>query len=224
MTLQEREQKALEAYLKLMQGRGADARNLAQRRALLEMLFPALAGQPAEGWLYRDAVDECLPQINRSDWPFFLLLTREYFHFWADDFKAIAAALNDSGSFEVEPPAPAYTDESFKQLWKRLDTEKFSVVELWPLNAYMAALREEGLDQSVVDTRQKLVRLLLVQLREIEEKDGKNYRHAVDAMLPLFVMKETRHLFLAVVRQFYHFWIGAPDAASRITAEQPGSR
>lgn len=220
MTTQDREQKALDAYLKLMQGRGADADNLAQRRALLEKLLPALAGQPAEGWLYRDAVDESLAQVSRNDWPFFLLLTREYFHFWADDFKAIAAALHAGGSFEVEPPAQAQTDEKLKQLWKRLDTEKFSVMEVWPLNAYLAALREEGADQTVVETRQKLIKLLLVQLREEEEINSQTYRLAVDAMLPLFVMKETRYLFLAVVREFFHFWIGAPDAASHINAEE----
>jgi hypothetical protein len=224
VTTQDREQKALEAYLKLMQGRGADAENLARRRALLEKLLPALAGEPAEGWLYREAVDESLVQVSRSDWPFFLLLTREYFQFWTDDFKAIAASLHDSGSFEVEPPAQAQTDESFKQLWKRLDTEKFSLVEVWPLNAYLAALREEGSDQSVVETREKLIKLLLVQLRDAKECDGTNYRNAVDAMLPLFVMKETRHLFIAVVRQFFHFWIGAPNAAIHIAAEEPDAK
>jgi hypothetical protein len=69
-----------------------------------------------------------------------------------------------------------------------------------------------------------LVKLLLVQLRATEEKDGKNYRAAVDAILPLFVMKETLHLFLAVVREFFHFWIGAPNAAIHIAAEEPDAK
>ena len=149
MTTPDREQTALDAYLKLMQGKGADGGNLAYRRVLLEKLLPALSAQPAEGWLYRDAVDECLEQIDRNDWPFFLVLSREYFHFWADDVKAIAA-LHASGGFEVEPPMPAQSEEKLKQLWQRLDTEKFSVAEMWPLKAYMAALREEGADKAVV--------------------------------------------------------------------------
>jgi hypothetical protein len=221
MTTQDREQLALEAYLKLMQSKGADEHNLSQRRALLENLLPALAGQPAEGWLYRDAVDETLTQVSRSDWPFFLLLTREYFYFWADDLKSIAAALHDSESFEVEPPPQAHTDEKLRHLWKRLDTEKFSVVEVWPLNAYMAALREDGVDQTVVETRRKLIKLLLVQLREQEEKSCKIYRMAIEAILPLFVMKETRRLFLVVTGEFYHFWTGSPVAASHITEHTP---
>lgn len=219
MVLDNREQAALDTYFKLMQGKGADEANLAQRRVLLMQLLPLLSGQPHEGWLYRDAVDDALPTIERELWPFFLLLSREYFPFWSGDIKAIAA-LNAGGGFDVEPPPQAQTEESLKQVWKRLDTEKFSVAETWPLKAYLAALREEGADKAIVDTRQKLVKLLLVQLRDISEKNGKHYRVAVESTLPLFVMKETRNLFLAVVREFYYFWTGDPDAATRILLDQ----
>lgn len=219
MGSENRETAALDAYLKLMQGKGADEANLARRRALLAQLLSLLDGQPAEGWLYRDAVDEVLPSVAREQWPFFLLLTREYFPFWTDDIKAIAA-MSVSGGFGVEPPPLAQTEESLKQVWKRLDAEKFSVTETWPLKAYLAALREEGADKAVADTRQKLVKLLLVQLREVTEKNGKHYRTAVESVLPMFVMKETRNLFLIVVREFYYFWMGDPDAALRIMLEQ----
>ncbi len=215
MASENRESTALDAYLKLMQAKGADAQNLEHRRALLEILLPALNGQPAEGWLYRDAVDDALARVNRDSWPLFLLLTREFFHFWIDDVKAIAM-LSAGGGFEVEPQLHAQTEESLKQVWKRLDSEKFSVAESWPLKAYTAALREEGADKAVVETRQKLVKLLLVQLRDVSEKNGKCYRGAVEAVLPLFVMKETRYLFLAVVREFFYFWMGDPEAATHI--------
>jgi hypothetical protein len=214
-----REQAALDAYFKLMQGKGADEANLAQRRALLMQFLPHLTDQPAEGWLYRDMVDDVLPSVDREMWPFFLLLTREYFPFWTGDIKAIAA-LNAGGGFGVEPPPQAQTEENLKQVWKRLDAEKFSVAETWPLKAYLAALREEGAEKSVVDTRQKLVKLLLVQLRGITEKNGKHYRTAVESTMPMFVMKETRNLFLAVVREFFYFWMGDPDAATHIVLDQ----
>lgn len=201
-----------------MQAKGADEVNLARRQDFLARLLPHLQGQPAEGWLYRDAVDEVLPSIERQQWPFFLLLTREYFHFWTDDIKAIAS-LSAGGGFNVEPPPLAHTEESLKQVWARLDTEKFSVAETWPLKAYLAALREEGADKAVAETRQKLIKLLLVQLRDVTEKNGKHYRAAVESVLPLFVMKETRTLFLIVVREFFYFWMGDPDAATHTLLE-----
>lgn len=220
MTDSNRELKALEAYLKLMQGKGADDANLARRSLLLGALLPQLAGHPAENWLYRDAVEETLASIDRNDWPFFLVLTREYFHFWVGDFKMIAA-LHAGDGFEVVAPEPAHVDERLREVWKRLETEKFSVTEKWPLKAYLAALREEGAEKDVIDTRQKLVKLLLVQLREVDSKNGKVYRSVVESVMPLFKMQETRYLFLAVVREFFYFWIGDPDAANHIQLDAP---
>jgi hypothetical protein len=219
MIAPDRERKALEAYFNLLKSKGADDENLAHRRTLLDKLLPLLTGQSAEGWFYRDVVDDVFQLTDRSEWPFFLVLTREYFHFWMDDIKAIAT-LHAGGGFEVEPPVSVQTEEKLKRIWQRLDSEKFSVAEMWPLKAYSAALREEGAEKAVVETRQKLVKLLLVQLREVEEKNGKIYRGKIESMLPLFVMKETRYLFLAVVREFFHFWMGDPDAASYIQLER----
>lgn len=219
MTLPEREQQALDAYLKLIGNKGADAGNLAHRRALLDKTLPALAGMPADGTSYREVIDELLLQIPREDWPFYLAVTREFYYFWVDDIKAIAA-LSSSGGFVLEAAA-AYVrnEESFKQIWQRLDQEKFGVAETWPLEAYKAALREAGAEKAVIDTREKLVKLLLIDLRAVTEKNGKTYRVAVDALQPLFVMKETRHLFLAVVREFFYFWLGDPGAASNIVLD-----
>ncbi len=219
MTIQEREQKALDAYLKLIGSKGATAGNLERRRALLELALPALGGEPADGAAYRQIIDEVLLQVAREDWPFFLAVTREYYYFWMDDFKAIAA-LSTSGGFVMEAAAAyIHNEESFKQIWQRLDNEKFGVAEMWPLKAYRAALREGGAEKSVVDTREKLVKLLLIELRDVEEKSGKNYRAAVDALQPLFIMKETRQLFLAVVREFFYFWIGDPEASAHIVLD-----
>jgi hypothetical protein len=216
MTLQDREQKALDAYLKLIGSKGAAPDNLARRKALLEHVLPGLAGQPADGATYRQIIDELLLQVPREDWPFFLAVTREYYYFWVDDFKAIAA-LNASGGFVMEAAAAyVHNEESFKQIWHRLDNEKFGIAEMWPLKAYRAALREAGAEKSVVETREKLVKLLLIELREVDEKNGKTYRAAVDALQPLFVMKETRQLFLMVVREFYYFWMGDPEAPGHI--------
>ena len=218
MTDQNRERVALEAYLRLLNNQGADDANQARRSALLVNLFPLLAGRPAESGVFREAVDESLSAIERNDWPFYLALSREYFHFWMGDVKAIAA-MHAGGGFAVEPPVAAHLEERLKEVWERLDREKFSVVESWPLKAYMAALRDEGADKDVVETRQKLVRLLLVQLRQAEDKNGKVYRVIVESMLPWFAMKETRYLFLAVVREFFYFWVGDPEAAGHIQLE-----
>jgi len=213
-----REQEALGAYLKLLQNKGASNGNLKQREQFLLKLAPAIAGKPNDGYLYREAVENLLEATNKADWPFCLNVAREYFPFWTKDIKAIAA-LNANAAFDVEPLKWQPLDCNLKTLWDMLDKEQFSVAETWPLKAYTLALRQEGSTQTLVDTRVKLVKLLLVRLKDAPHKDHKIYRVAVDSTVSLFAMKETRRLFLVVVREFYYFWVGDPDAANYILTE-----
>ncbi|MCB5187831.1 hypothetical protein LG200_07415 [Methylobacillus caricis] len=213
-----REREALSAYLNLLRSKGASEDGLNQREQWLLRLLPVLAGQPPAGLVYREAVDSLIEQVERAQWPFFLAVVREYFPFWMRDIKAIAA-LNAEQAFELTPTQGQPIEHDLKTLWHMLDKEKFGVADTWPLKAYSHALRQEGADQSLVDTRVRLVKLLLLKLKDVPERDTKVYRTAVDATVALFAMKPTQRLFLSVVREFYYFWIGDPDAASHVQIE-----
>src|SRR5690606_14553215 len=97
-----------------------------------------------------------------------------------------------------------------------LDHVKFVTAETWPLKTYALALRQSGAEQVLVDTRIKLVKILLIRLREAPAGSSKHYRIAVDATVPLFEKNDTRRLFFAVVREFYYFWIGDPDVTRHV--------
>lgn len=210
-----REQEALHAYLNLLKNKGAETKSLEPRQQFLVQLMPLIADIPNEGSPYRDAVETLLDGMNKADWPFALAVAREYFPFWTKDIKAIAA-LNAEAAFDPEPLQWHPLECDLKTLWHTLDKEQFTVVENWPIKAYTLALRQEGAAQALVDTRVKLVKLLLVRLKGAPVKNHKIYRIAVDATVPLFDMKQTRRLFLAVVREFYYFWIGDPEAVNHI--------
>ncbi len=216
----DREFVALNAYLNLMSKKGADEANLDQRKAFLLRLIPLLAEQPQDGELYRSSVDEALQGCEKSTWPFLMNVALEYQRFWVNDIKAIAA-LHAGGGYEVSPMMATVPTEDLKTIWKSLDKEQFSITEKWSLKAYASALRQEGAEQEVVETRSRLVKLLLLRLREVECKDGAHYRVAVHATIPLFDMKETRDMFLLVVREFYYFWMGDPDAAEHLVPKMP---
>lgn len=222
MTFLRRQQTSLEAYLKLMESKGADPANITRRRELLEKLLPFLAKKPVRGEYYRNAIDESMALIDKSDWPFFLTIVRDFYHFWVNDFKAIAA-LHKSGSFSLAIELPKTPEGSLKELWAQLSTEKFNISEKWPINAYKAALLNEGLEKDIVEIRVKIAQLLLIQLRKVEGKNGNIYRLAVESMLPVFLKKETTELFIGVVREFFHFWLGDPNAAECITSDNPDS-
>ena len=222
MKIAEREQTALNAYLSLLRSNGAPEVDLEERSKLIQPLLPPLDGQPQEGWLYRDEVETLLETLDRSSWPLFLAATREFYYFWIGDLKKIAAMLSE-GEFVPDEQIEVSSEESLKAVWKKLDNEQFDTVEMWSLNAYLAALRDEGADKALIETRQKLIKLLMVNLRGVQERQGRFFRKAVDALLPIFVMKETRTLFLLVSREYYHFWVGDPDAASHIRLELQSS-
>lgn len=215
MMSENREQEALGVYLKLLKNKGADEVALKKRQAFLDRLFPAIQDVAYEGAAYREAVERVLNGIDKLEWPFSLAVAREYFDFWIKDFKSIAA-LNADARFEVNPIDWQPVDLDIKAVWKTLDKAKFDTVENWPIKAYSQALRQAGAEQGLVDTRVKLVKLLLVRLREAPQKSSKHYRISVDATVPLFEKNDTRRLFFAVVREFYYFWIGDPDAASHV--------
>lgn len=212
---EDREQEALSAYLNLLKIKGADQIALDKRQKFLSRLFPVMRGIAHEGAAYRQAVEQVLNETGKLEWPFSLAVAREYFHFWIRDFKSIAALTADS-EFNVNPIDWQPVDLDIKSLWQTLDKAKFDTVENWPIKAYSLALRQAGAEQALVDTRVKLVKILLIRLRDAPQKSSRHYRIAVDATVPLFEKSDTRRLFFAVVREFYYFWIGDPDAASRI--------
>ena len=213
-----REQEALGAYLKLLRNKGASEASLEQRKEFLLELIPRIADLPNDGFLYRDAVEDYLESVDKAKWAFCLMIARKYFPFWIKDIKAIAA-LNADAAFDVDSAQWQPLDHNLKVLWEMLDKEKFDVSETWPIKSYTLALRQDGAAQTLVDTRVKLVKLLLIRLRDAPEKNHKVYRIAVDSSASLFAVKETRYLFFLVVRDFYYFWIGDPKAAEYMTGD-----
>lgn len=210
-----REQEALGAYLKLLQNKGASEASLEQRKEFLLKLVPSIVDLPNHGFLYRDAVEDFLEGIDKAKWAFCLAVAREYFPFWTKDIKAIAA-LNSDAAFDVDPVQWQTLECDLKVVWASLKNEKFSHVDTLALKAYTTALNKKGADKALVETRIKLVKLLLLRLKDVTNKNAKIYRKAADATLPVFEIKEMRYLFLIVVREFYYFWIGDPNAADNV--------
>jgi len=219
---QSRENEAINAYLKLLQSKGADHDVLEKRTLFLQQLSLNLAKRELNGNEYREAIEDLMESVPADDWHMGLTAAREFYPFWIKDIKAIVA-LNVNPGFDVAPlqwrPLPA----SLKSLTDSLETEKFDASENWPLKAYSQALRNEGSEQVLVDARVKLAKIILIRLRSAPVKSHKSYRTAVDLTLPLFNMKQSRRLFLVVVREFYHFWTGNPDAGNMVLKDDSGN-
>ncbi len=213
-----REQEALKVYLKLLEAKGVGSHSITRRQSFLNKLMPLLADIASNGSQYREALELFMDTISSADWPYDLAVAREYYAFWMKDIKAIAAYSATPG-YEEEPVSWQPADTSLKALWDIVDKAKFDLAESWALKAYTKALRDETAPQPLIETRVKLAKVLLIQLKDAPVKHNQAYRVSVDATVPLFDIRQNRRLFLVVVREFFHFWSGNPDAASFILQE-----
>lgn len=210
-----REKEAVSAYLKLLQTKGAATGMLYKHSLFLDKLTLSLAEKALERAEYGAALDVVMKTIPVDDWHISLNIAREFYPFWMKDIKAITA-FNLHYGFDVQSIQWKPLATSLKSLTESLATEEFDDSESLPLFAYKLALLHSGAEKSLADTRVILAKIILIRLRDAPVKNNKIYRTAIDLTLPLFSMKESKQLFLVVVREFYNFWAGNPDAASKV--------
>lgn len=214
----DREQEAINAYFKILRHKGAQDSSLKRRIEFLNKLVAELKGVPHEGTDYRLAVNRLMDREPGDDWPYNLTIVRQYYPFWKKDMKSIAA-LNSGSMFEIEAIDWRPANVALNVLWDNVDSIKLELTESWPLKAYIQALKDEGSLPDLVETRAKLAKILLARLKDAPVRDEKIYRLAVDATLPLFSLMQNRRLFQVVVREFFYFWEGHPEAASYVLKE-----
>jgi hypothetical protein len=210
-----REDDAIAAYFKLLRGKGGDDASIAQREQFLNQLVPYLAEKELTGNVYREALEQFMEGQAAVNWPANLVIAREFYAFWMGDIKAISH-LNSEIGFDLHPVDWMPAEVSIAELWKNIDQEKFSTAESWAIKSYNKALNDEHAPPEVIDVRIKFSKILIVRLRDAPITQNNAYRIAVDATTPLFELKKTRQLFLVVVREFYHFWSGNPDARDHV--------
>ncbi len=213
-----REKEAISAYFKLLQNKGAKSGMLYKRSLFLDQFAPLLAGKPLERSSYSKAIDAVMKNIPADIWHDSLNTAREFYPFWMQDIKAIAA-FSLQGGFDIQPLQWKPAQTTLKSLTNRLKTEKFDVAETRHLLAYTQALADKGADKKMLDTRVNLAKILLLQLKDAPAGDARVYRTAVDLTLPLFQVDETKQLFLFVIREFYNYWIDNEHPESNVVQD-----
>lgn len=206
-----REKQATDAYLKLLQSKGASTKTLYQRSRFLDALMIKLSTKEQTRKAFAFALEETLINLPKEDKSNALNTAREYFPFWMNDIKAIAMFQEYYG-FSTKEITWKPKHNTLSALTKNLDSETFSDTESQSLRAYLKTIANLGADDSIISTRSKLVKIILLRLREAPIKNHAAYRISVDLTLPLFKTKEIRELYLDVVREFYHFWENEPNA------------
>jgi len=205
-----REKEAISAYFKLLEKKGAKSGMLYKRSLFLDQFIPLLKNQPLERSSYSKAIERIIKTIPADIWHDSLNTAREFYPFWMQDIKSIAA-FSRQGGFDIQPLKWQPQPTSLKVLTDALKTAKFDATESRHLSAYKQALMDKGANQQLMDNRLNLAKILLLQLKGSPTDDARIYRVAVDVTLPLFKIDENKQLFLLVIREFYQYWIDNPD-------------
>jgi hypothetical protein len=201
-----KEEKALSAYIKFLQGKNVSSEAIALRAKFLEKLTILLQGKSTREE-YGSALETALKVEGNIERHQQLNIAREFFPFWIGDVKMIARMSETYGydlSISQLKPLPAISVEE-------LNNYKLDGNEADLLNRYAELMKEQNQSEDVVQARLRLAKLVLLRLRDIPIKNNVSYRMAVEVTLPLFNVDDIRQRFLLAVREFFYIWIAKVD-------------
>lgn len=197
---------ALNAYLHFLRSKGVAHTNIAQRVAFLNTLITGLAAKPYDRVAYASALNGIMKKTRDTAWHFHMQIAREFYPFWMQDIKAIAA-LGEHYVVDKEAVTWSPLPTSLEALSTMLDQMTFNELESIQLERYLNGMRQQSLTKDVIVVNLRLAKIMLIRLRDAPQRNGALYRVAVDMTLPLFRLKNSRQQFLAVVREFFNYWI-----------------
>lgn len=201
-----KEEKALNAYIKFLQGKNVSNEAIAVRSRFLEKLTILLQGKSTREE-YGSALETALKVEGSIERHQQLNIAREFFPFWMNDVKMIAR-MSETYGFDLSisqlKPLPAISVEELNNY--KLDDSESDL-----LNRYALLMKEQNQPEEVVQARLRLAKLVLLRLRDIPIKNNVSYRMAVEVTLPLFNVDDIRQRFLQAVREFFYIWIAKVD-------------
>lgn len=199
------ENEALNAYLSFLRTKGITQKSLDARIEFLARLIAGLASKPYDRNAYAGALNTIMKKTRDQAWHFHMQVAREFYPFWMQDIKAIALLSEQYGTQSVVDWTPLPT--TLKQISFMLETVVFNEAESAQLEQYLQTMRQLGLPKGEIVVKLRLAKIMLLRLRDAPQKSGAIYRVAVDMTLPLFRLKNSRQLFLSVVREFFEHWM-----------------
>ena len=214
-----REEQAINAYTKYLQTKGVSADSIDSRSNFVKKLIALLDGQ-VNRTDYGRALQAAIKIEDTTERQQQLNFAREFYPFWMGDIKSIAR-ISETYGFDLN-------SAKFKEMpasleWAEIDAlnaESFNIQESKLLRDYSLNLQQQNLSEAALQEKLKLVKLMLLRLRDIPVENSMAYRMAVDVTLPLFNLEDIKQGFLAAVREFYYIWLEKePDPKNLVKTE-----
>ena len=164
-------------------------------------LVQTLMHMPHNTKSYRSAVNALLDLNFERDQAFCTQLGRD---FYVNVFKPLLdAPVVMAASL---PRAILIEDSTLLTAWARVDAEDFSELELMAINAYNQLLAQKLDKKPQMMLREKLAKVLMVELRKATQKSGSVYRQTAETIKQGIENPVLVDQFLTVIREFYPYW------------------
>lgn len=206
MATQNREQKAVNAYLNMLAKKNASQSLIAEREQALQVFAKHLKNKQQKRETYSTVIEKLSAKQTPDIQLRYKQIAREFYAFWMEDIKAIALFTKHFG-FELEPNLWKPNPLTLQEMGDNIANMKLDESEKYAIIGYQNVLNEEELSAKVMQTNFKLAKIILLRLRDAPVKNPHSYRIAVDLILPLFSKDENKGYFLEVVRAFYPCWL-----------------
>lgn len=201
-----REQQAIDAYLNLLRQKNAGADLLAERETALNLFAKHLKNKLPSRESYSSAIERLTAKQPPETQYRYKQIAREFYAFWVSDIKAIAFFSKHFG-FDLAPSQWKPNPMTLNEMAENISGMQFDESEKHAIIGYRNAMNDEGLSAVTVQANVKLAKIILLRLRDAPVKNPHCYRIAIDLILPLFSLNESKATFLNVVRAFYPCWL-----------------
>ena len=192
---------SIESYINRLKASNANEDYIHDSKYYLIKLTHHLYGIEISGASYRQAVDKLIKNLDMRDQTFCIKLAREYYQFWRSANKPVT-------EMSTEQALKLSTQKvEFMKLWDGIQNEFFSNAENWSLSLYAESMRQIGVSENDIDIRQKIAKVITIELRRNLNKLEENYRNAINNIQHLFSSQEMKEFFLIVSREYYNFWV-----------------
>lgn len=193
---------SIESYIDCLKTSNANEDCVHDSKYYLIKLTHHLYGIEISGASYRQAVDKLIKNLDMRDQTFCIKLAREYYQFWRNANKPVT-------EMSTEQALKLSTQKvEFIKIWDGIQNEFFSNAENWSLSLYAESMRRIGVSENDINIRQKIAKVITVELRNDLSKFEGNYRAATNNIQHLFSSSEMKKFFLIVSREYYNFQIG----------------
>ncbi|MEH6459240.1 hypothetical protein [Chitinimonas sp. JJ19] len=218
---------ALEQYLEELKRRGIANKQMTLSRHFLRHLLSTLRDLPQDGAGYRKAAELTLRNFPEDGQ--FVELIREFFPHWNGEAVTATPPWRPAAPPAAAPIPGASSlggdNTALQDALSRMHADPWSQATLIQLerqahqiksmNKYVEELRKAGMEESNINARLRLIKLLLFTIRDVAQNTD-SYRTGVDQVLTLFPHQERWHVFVSLAREFFYFLANDPEAASKL--------